>query len=319
MKTLMKLVCILVLISIPMALLAAKKDDSRSGDSYYSRPNDRANVSFSGSVTTTDKHGHTMQIEIGGRSQRFRLSNDVRVYSGSRTIDLDELRRGDGVRIEGYRSNGNEFIGLTIYAGSNNYSNDGYYSRDGRRNGQDSIHGRVVKTATIFSRNLRVEDLDWHGRGTRILEVDVQKDAQVLGRGRNISVHEIRTGDVINGQGTWTGSRFIADYLTVNEGYSAFPDNRDYRDNQGYRDSQTLTGIVQDVDYRDMHFTVDNGPDKFTVYAGNARVVRDGNNINFRDIRRGDEVTISGSFNGKRIDADHVDISRDYRYGDGRY
>ena len=104
MKTITRLLCIVIMISIPMALLAAERDDYRSRDSYYDRPTDRGDARLFGVVKTTDKNGHTMQIVIGGRTERIRLADGFHVYSGNRSIDIDYVRKGESVRIEGYRS-----------------------------------------------------------------------------------------------------------------------------------------------------------------------------------------------------------------------
>ena len=304
MKTITRFLCFVILISIPAALLAAPKYDYGSRDSYYDRPTDRNGVTISGSVRTTDKHGRTIQLTIGSRTEKCRLADGFRVYSGSRTIDIDDLRKGDYVRIEGYREKSNQFIALTIYAGANDSR------RYDDRRYEASIRARVVRDTSVFNRTLRVTALDG-GNYNDTFDLDVAKDARVTRRGRSISVHEIRSGDIVDASGYWQGSDFIARVVEVSEGYSPWQG-----DNRG-RDYRTIEGVVQDgIDYRTMKFTLDNGPDKFKVYAESARVVRNGNTVDFREVRRDQVVTISGRLDGHTLYADHVDISG---YTDRRY
>ena len=225
MKTITRLLCIVVILSIPMALLAAKKDDGRSRDSYYDRPTDRGGERLTGSIRAADGRGHSLELDIGGRSQRVRLDDRSQVYSGSRRIDVDDLRKGDSVRIECRRSSGNEFIGLMIYLLARNEArNDArddyrYDSRYGRQY-QDSIQARVTRETGIFNRTLRVAALDGN-RYRPTFDVDVLKDADVIKNGRRISVHEIRTGDVVEIEGRWRGSDFIASFVQVSDDWRA--------------------------------------------------------------------------------------------------
>ena len=178
-------------------------------------------VRLFGALKSTDKHGGKMQIVIGGKTRHIRLTDDTRLYSGSRRIDVDDLRKGDSVRIECRRSSGNEFIGLMIYLlARNDTRNDArddyrYDSRYGRQY-QDSIQARVTRETGIFNRTLRVAALDGN-RYRPTFDVDVLKSAEVIKHGRRISVHEIRTGDVVEIEGRWRGSDFIASFVQVSD------------------------------------------------------------------------------------------------------
>lgn len=313
MKTITRLLCIAVILSIPLALLADERDGYRSGGFYYDRPSDRGDSRLSGSVRLTDKNGRTMQITVGGRNQKIRLGDGYRVFSGSRRMDLDDIRKGDSVSIEGYRSKGNEFIALTIYIGSRYDSRDDqrYDNRryDDRRYG-DSIQARVVRDTTILSRTLRVSNLGDRYRDT--FDVNVLKDADVVKEGRRISVHEIRTGDVIDAQGSWSGSDFTAYYIHVSDNYE-----RAYGETG---DDRTIRGEVQKLDYRDMKFTLDTGPDKLKINGDRSRISSSGRDADFRDIREGDIVYVTGPLDGRSINAYTIEIGRGYRSSrDGYY
>ena len=122
--------------------------------------------------------------------------------------------------------------------------------------------------------------------------------------GRKISVHEIRTGDVIYAEGAWADSGFAAVKIRVND------DSAVWRDYDRARDYRTFQGRIEKIDCRERQFILDIGSGERTVYADRARIWRRGDICAFEDLRRGDKVWVRGNVNGKSLDAERIEVAR---------
>lgn len=165
------------------------------------------------------------------------------------------------------------------------------------------VEVRVVKDTTFFARTLRVAPLGRKDGTPDVFEVDVPRNADVIKHGRRISVHDVRTGDVIRAEGQWSGKKFVACGLIVNEGDSWLIHDRD-------RDYRTIEGRIRNIDYLGRNFTLDSSNGSRTVYADRARVWRDGGIVNFDELLRGQTIWVRGNLDGHRIDAERIEISR---------
>lgn len=254
-------------------------------------------VMIEGTVRSTDKKDKKIELTVDGKTQKVRTTDDTDIISASgRRIDLDELRKGDYVGVQAYRSKNNEIVAEVIRAGR------GSFDRQTVGWGE-SIEGRVVRKTSIFDRKLRIELTGWNQR-RETMEINVPKDVIVVRYGRTISVHDIDTGEMVYVQGRWSRDSFVPTRLEVG-GRTGSRDAYYDRGSLGYR---YTAGEIREIDYRKKEFVVETGRERIKVYCDRAKVVVGGRERDFEHLKRGDDVRIQGRNDGKSIDAERIEI-----------
>jgi hypothetical protein len=161
------------------------------------------------------------------------------------------------------------------------------------------IKVRVVKDTYFFNRKLRVVPLDVNSGVPDVFTINVPKGARVLKHGENISVHQIRVGDVVTAQGSWNKSVFQAPSLRVNENVSYLDAGRNY---------EALQGRIEKIDYGRNEFSLRSEKSDLTVYADRARVWT-GNEVDaLKSLKAGDVVMVRGNVQGSCVDAERIEV-----------
>ena len=160
---------------------------------------------------------------------------------------------------------------------------------------------RVVKDTYFFNRSLRVVPLDVGSGLPDVFTINVPRGARVLKHGENISVHQIRVGDIVTAQGSWDRSVFQAPSLRVNESYPYLDQGRNY---------EALMGCVEKIDYSRNEFFFRSGKSELTVYADRARVWTGDEVSALGKLKTGDIVMVRGNVKGSCVDAERIEVFR---------
>jgi hypothetical protein len=162
---------------------------------------------------------------------------------------------------------------------------------------------RVVRDTSFFNRKLRVMPLDMGSGVPDIFTINVPKGARVLKHGENISVHQIRVGDIVFAQGSWNKQVFQAPSLQVNVN-----DCWQYLD-QG-RNYKALQGRIEKIDYCKNEFLFRSKKSGLTVYADRARIWTGDKVGALGSLKPGDVVIVRGNVQGLCIDAERIEVFR---------
>ena len=296
MKTLAKILCIAILMTIPAALFADR--GTSSGRIEHGRSSAyevrRGNVSFYATVTKAPKNDK-IELSADGRKQKVRITRDTIVFCAmERRTKLSDLHKGDRVHVDGYQAKNNEIVATSITLYNERTSSDTH--REDRM-----IQARVVKDTAFYNRTLRVTSTERNSRMPDVFSVKVPKGADVTRNGSGTSVHEIRTGDSVCLEGRWDGSTFTASRIQVNECdvIKEYDRGRDYR---------AIEGRIRKIDYRGNEFTLSTDKGELSVYADRARVWRDGDVRDFKNLNRGDVVYVRGNIKGDSVDAERIEV-----------
>ena len=176
---------------------------------------------------------------------------------------------------------------------------DPRYGRPDRDRYDRFLSGRVTHVPSAFqgTREIRVST------GAAEWTVEIPRDARIRRGDEFISMHRLNSGEYVRIEGERIDSgRFRADRVEV--AYQA-SDERP-RDQESYR------GSVKDVDEGDRTFRFRvNIFETYTVrMTRSARIVRDGREVSFREIRDGRDVRVHGHLdpNARTLDARLVEM-----------
>jgi hypothetical protein len=171
-----------------------------------------------------------------------------------------------------------------------------------------SSNGRIERRSVTLEGRIRSIDRDRNG-----FVIDLERSSQRLyaandaivrnpfDRDRRDRVRELRRGDVIRVRG-FAGAR--GDVLV---------DSIDVLRDADARGASRLSGVVEQVD-RDrgvIWLREDRGRRLFAVEMDRFERRTDGYGYDFRDVRRGDRITVRGEWRGERFLA--FDVDRDVR------
>lgn len=251
-------------------------------------------VTIYGVVKKVDKEGNWLDLKVGRDTQRIKTARDTKVIAlHDSRVDIGYLHKGDEVRIEGFRSGRDGIIASTIFAGA------------GSDNFLRNVSVRVTRQTSIFDRRLRVTVMDRLRLLPDVFDIEVPKDIAITQRGRGLSVHDIRTGDILCMEGMLDNGIFTPMRILVNESEIAGV-------NFG-RDYHALQGTIKKIDYTQNQFLLDAPHGYKTIYADRARVWIGPDVVNFESLHRGDEVMVRGNTDRNRVDAERIEIVRRVR------
>ncbi|GEM_PF-3204304 len=254
------------------------------------------NVRLYGTIRQVDVKGRKIELSTDGKTQKIRTLPETDIVGATgRRIDIGGLKKGDAVSIQGYRTRSNEIVAESIRMGGYGWDDRGW--SNGR---YDSFEGRVVRKTSWLSRKIRVEPTGWNPRLGESIEIDVPKDAQVRRMGRTISVHDIKAGEIVYVEGTWSKSTFVPVRIEVGGGGIG----RDY----DRRDYRSIQGTIKQIDYRKREFVIDTGAGDRRVYCDRAKIWYGGRERDFEDLKRGDRVWIEGKVTDKAVDAERIEV-----------
>ena len=252
------------------------------------------NITIYGVVKKVDKDGNWLDLKVGRDTQRIKTAHDTKVIAvRDHRVDVGYLHKGDEVRVEGFRSGRDVIIASTIFAGA---ASDSFLR---------NVSVRVTRQTSIFDRRLRVTVLDHLRLLPDVFDINVAKETAITQRGRGLSVHDIRTGDILCMEGVLDNGIFTPMRILVNESEIAGV-------NFG-RDYHALQGTIKKIDYTQNQFLLDAPHGDKTIYADRARVWIGPDVVNFESLHRGDEVMVRGNTDRNRVDAERIEIVRRVR------
>lgn len=261
---------------------------SREDGLYGDRP---TSVRTTGIIRKLDRGARKIELAVDDSTEKVFFTRETSIMANSKRVDVEYLRTGDYIRVEGNRTRNGDIIATAIYLQD---------SRQGSDHRGRSITARVIDDAGMFSRSLKVAPTTY-GEQQNTYEVQVPKDAAITRNGRGVSVHEIRTGDIITAEGRWDDGKFVASRIEANEYGSR-------RNDDSARRLQSITGRIRRINSGQRQITVITDAGDVTIYADRARVSGDRDVRRFEDLRRGDTVQVQGRASGRYIDAERIEV-----------
>ena len=209
----------------------------------------------------------TVRDDVTGRN--FKI--DTRAMNTRRSIDVWNLRTGDRISSTGA------------------WEDNDTYRADRVMNASPRVLNRLASgiTGTVQDVNRGLNYITIRDQSTgQIVKVDVRK----IDTRRSANVWQLRNGDVVTTQGSWTkrGQTFRADYVNFGSGLPMA---------SGYQSPNLVSGVVESINRDLNYFTVRDDATGRSVKI-DVRDMDTRRSVNVWNLRAGDRITVDGSWTG---------------------
>ncbi len=174
------------------------------------------------------------------------------------------------------------------------------------KDGPQTIIGNIMNTTTVFDRNIVV-----YVDGIGEVKVDVKTGAKVSRNDSDISVHDIKKGEKVRLTGWWIGTTFKAESLEVIDGDSIVTKNIEHSKVEPTPKTMVFApveGRIVKIDYNLKEIIVDFNMQDTLIKVKFARIIRNGAEISFTDIKTGDKIVVNGESKPDAFYASKIEI-----------
>lgn len=243
-------------------------------------------VKLAGTISRVSEARGRLDLKTESGPQSVLVDNSTEIFStDNRKVDMHYLREGSIVRIEGLRSSKDEVIARIIRT-------------------EESLHSvqvRVIRATTAKKRQLAVSPVGKSAGFPALFDVKTGHKVTITKHGYGFAMDRIRIGDILIMEGKWNGPVFVAEKIMIDDGPSYANKGRNY---------QALNGKIRTVDAYMREFTLRAHDRDWKVYGDRARVWRNGEVVEFEELRQGVQVSVRGNIDGNEVDAERIEITR---------